>query len=115
MNYYVGVDIVNIKRFISLKDSIKLKLFSNDEINYCNSKNKPERYFAGRFAAKESIIKAFNKLDLKMNFKDISIVCKPNSYPYVIIDKYPKIEVDLSISHDGDYAIAYCIVREKND
>jgi phosphopantetheine--protein transferase-like protein len=56
----VGIDIVAIKRFndYSDKSDIRLsKLFTAGELNYCFGHNTPSNSLAGKFAAKEAIIK----------------------------------------------------------
>ena len=58
----IGTDIVNIKR---IEKSIKLngnkfknKIFSKNEILYCEKKKNPRSFYAKRFAAKEALSKA---------------------------------------------------------
>ena len=58
----IGSDIINIKRLEkSLKqkgNNFKTKVFSKNEINYCDSKVNCYSYYAKRFAAKEALSKA---------------------------------------------------------
>ena len=58
----IGTDIVNIKRMDkSLKKfglKFKNKIFSRNEINYCEKKKNPASFYAKRFAAKEAFSKA---------------------------------------------------------
>ena len=39
-------------------NSFKNRIFSKDEISYCEKKKKPSQFFAKRFAAKEALSKA---------------------------------------------------------
>lgn len=108
----VGVDIVNIKTFKE-KDFVKYetfyrKIFTKEEIKYCLNKAEPYQHFAARFAAKEAVIKTISK---KINIKDIEIYHK-NSKPHVKI-KDQELEIQLSISHDGDYAIAFALSQNE--
>jgi len=65
MEIYTGTDIIEIDR---IKDAIKSdtfikKIFTEKEIEYCESKKDPARIqsYAARFAAKEAIFKAISK------------------------------------------------------
>ena len=58
----IGTDIVNIKRMEkSIKKNgvvFKNKIFSKNEINYCEKRKNPFAFYAKRFAAKEALSKA---------------------------------------------------------
>ena len=75
----IGTDIVNIKRLEkTLKKNnanFKNRIFSKNEITYCEKKKKPSSYYAKRFAAKEALSKALGTGIRKgINFKDIEIL-----------------------------------------
>lgn len=121
MKVLCGTDIIEISR---IRDSIEKSgdtflniLFTPAEIEYCESKKNAKYYhYAGRFAAKEAIYKAISQL---LDYKfDISW---HNSQ--VINDEYgnPKVEflgiqikkmkdIDISISHCKEYAVATVVV-----
>lgn len=120
MIYGIGIDIIDVKRIEEMiknrkRESLK-KIFSEEEIKYCEKfKEKKYLHYAGRFALKESFIKASQK---NFSFKDIEIRN---------INKIPKIfgkgkvkeflkdkEVFSSISHIEDYAIAFCLICQKD-
>ena len=74
----IGTDIINIKRMEkSLKkygNNFKHKVFSKNEIIYCEKKRKPESSYAKRFAAKEALSKALGLGIRKgINLRDIQI------------------------------------------
>jgi len=74
----IGTDIVNIKRMkktLKKKNSyFKERIFSKNEIIYCENKKNSFSYFAKRFAAKEAFSKALGTGIRKgINFKDIEI------------------------------------------
>jgi len=74
----IGTDIVNIKRMEkSIKkngDYFKRKIFSKNEIIYCEKKKNPFSFYAKRFAAKEALSKALGTGIRKgINFKNIEI------------------------------------------
>lgn len=101
MKIKIGCDIVKIDRFRNLNSNVLNKIFHKNEL-----KNKKPETLAGIFAAKESCKKVFNGL----KWHDIEIKKGKNGKPNLIIVKDKNIQsFDLSISHDGDYALAYAV------
>jgi len=92
-----GCDIVKIDRFRNIKPEMAKKIFHKSEL-----KNQKPGTLAGIFAAKESCKKVFNDL----NWLDIEIRKKRNGKPILIINKENIKSCDISISHDGNYAVA---------
>ena len=90
----------NISRIKNLKTHTLKKIFHKTELT-----NKPES-LAGIFAAKEACKKVFN-----LNWLDIEIKKERTGKPIVVFTNKPKniIDYDLSISHDGNYAIAIVV------
>ena len=75
----IGTDIVNIKRMQKLlksnSNNFKNRIFSKNEIIYCEKKRNPSSFYAKRFAAKEALSKALGTGIRKgINFKDIEIL-----------------------------------------
>ena len=58
----IGTDIVNIKRLKKTlkynKNLFKKRVFSQNEIKYCENKKNSSSFYAKRFAAKEALSKA---------------------------------------------------------
>lgn len=104
----IGIDIVNIEKFKNklAKKEFKSKIFTDNEFHYSNHKGNSLQTFAGIFAAKEAIIKAYNFNLAYILRKKIEIKHKDNK-PIVFING-KKVEADLSISHDENFAIAVC-------
>ena len=74
----IGTDIINIKRMEkTLKRNnphFKNRIFSENEINYCEKKKNPYSFYAKRFAAKEALSKALGTGIRKgISFKNIEI------------------------------------------
>lgn len=105
----IGCDIVKIDRFSKLVQDEKFldKYFTTNEKNYIFSKVNPAQTLAGIFAAKEAVLKAL-KIGIGggVNLSDIEILHENSGSPYALIgnDKF-----EVSISHDGDYAMAVCL------
>ncbi|MBR1656930.1 MAG: holo-ACP synthase [Synergistaceae bacterium] len=115
----IGVDLCYIERLKkALKsDYFRDNLFSQEEIDYCESKGERryESYAAG-FAAREAFVKAsgisLEKVMLEGNFALIRTDGKPSiklSGDLVI----PSAEIFISISHEKDYAIAFVVIEKQ--
>ena len=106
----IGIDIITISRFRKKKFSINKKFYENifaeNEIKYCLKHKDPYPHFAGRFAAKEAIIKATGT---KTKLNQIIIENKTNGLE-IIIENISKPNILVSISHEKNYAIAMCMV-----
>ena len=124
MKIKCGIDIIEIDRIKksieNLGDAFLLKVFTQNEINYCEkkSKNKYEHY-AARFCAKEAVFKALSEeVDNKylISWKDIETTNDKNGRPQVKINflENDKIEnIDVSLSHCKNYAVANVTVLYK--
>ena len=111
----LGVDIVAINRIDSILNSDRgirfvNKVFSEKEISESENKGDKSQYFSGRFAAKEAIKKALSSYDIaaRQSFKSIQILNSKSGKPYVLSQSNQDINV--SISHDGNYAVAFCVI-----
>lgn len=115
-----GTDIIEVCR---IKESIERtgdnflnKIYTEKEIEYCNSKNNMKyQHFAARFAAKEAIFKAISNMlkdKYEITWKDVEILNDENGRPYVhfLNNNYNIKQIDISISHLKEYAIANCII-----
>lgn len=107
----IGIDIVDIKKFKKKleKKDFASKIFTDNEFHYSKSKANSLQTFAGIFAGKEAIIKAYNFNLAYILRKKIEIKHIDNKLTVFINGE--KAMAELSISHDGNYAIAVC---EKN-
>lgn len=122
MKVKCGVDIIEVSRIEeaieNLEDKFLNRVYTKKEIEYCNSKNNMKyQHFAVRFAAKEAIFKAVSEsLEEKTDivWTNIEILNNKAGRPYVSFincDMEEKIEnIDISLSHIKEYAIANCVV-----
>ena len=114
----IGTDIVKVPRIkdlLSTKEEKFLnKVFTEEEISYCNSNSNPEIHFSGKYAAKEAVKKALlsNELIEKISLKSIKILNKKNKAPYVDIDNNMDLNCNVSISHEKEYAIAFAFIQK---
>jgi len=112
----IGTDIVKIDRIKSLyKDSkFLIKIFSSLEVEYCNSHKQPYIHLSGKYAAKEAVKKALlsAKIVKTISLNDIEVLNNKDKSPYIQFVNLKNIKCNVSISHDGDYAIAFVIIEK---
>ena len=111
----IGTDIVSINKVSRLIDRYGKKfinkIFTSNEIIYCNKKFNPNIHFAGKFSAKESIKKALISSGYSdfISLKNIEIINLINGRPHCSFLK-GKVEIKISISHSESYAQSMAIV-----
>ena len=105
----VGIDIVSVKRFSFLiekyGDKFLQRVFSKVEYDYCSRRKDRHICYAGKFAAKEAVIKA-------MGLKNISLrnieILNSEGTPFVRVNGEIVRGSSISVSHERDFAIAVC-------
>ena len=123
-----GIDIVENYRLKKLllkkKSNFKNKIFTNNEIAYCEKKSNITNCYSKRFAAKEAFVKALGTGFRKnINFKDIEVLKNHYGKPYILINKkvinkiktsfkVKKFNILLSISDENKYAIASVVITK---
>ena len=121
MRVKCGVDIIEISRvqksIDNLGDSFLNKIYTNKEIEYCESRGKSKyEHYAARFAVKEAVFKAISQMiDNKylISWQDIQTTNDEQGRPKVeILTTIKKNieDIDISISHCKEYAIANVVV-----
>jgi holo-[acyl-carrier protein] synthase len=133
MQIYCGTDIIEVQRIeeaIENTREFKENIFTENEIKDIDAikcKMKYQRY-AGRFAAKEAIYKAMSKIlidnNLNMSFLDVEVenVEDLKKRPRVVflnedikkLCEEKDVEIDVSISHISENAIAMVVVKQNN-
>ena len=118
-NFAVGNDLVFLPDFsMSFSELFKGKVYTVNEVEYCEQFDNPVLRYASTWAAKEAVYKAVKQLyDQPLAFKNIEITrSKIAGIPHVKIpDYFSDLELSLSITHDGDYTFAIAIVKRKYD
>ena len=121
----LGIDIIEIER---IKKSIERygdrflnKVFTNEEIKYCNSKFNKYQHYAARFAAKEAVYKALTSgWKEGLRWKDIEIQNDASGMPS--INSAGKLQsflsgdtqLRISISHSQNYVTSVAIIFKNN-
>tara|TARA_Y100000590_G_scaffold326114_1_gene370068 strand:- start:5933 stop:6325 length:393 start_codon:yes stop_codon:yes gene_type:complete len=125
----IGTDIINIKRlektFKKNGSKFKDRIFSKNEIIYCENKKNPLPFYAKRFAAKEAFSKALGTGIRKgISFKNIEINNDNLGKPNIQIKgnvasflrkkiKNRRYKIYLSLSDDKPWAQATVIISHK--
>lgn len=121
MDVMVGNDIIEVNRIkesiASLGEKFLNRVYTEKEIKYCeNTKEMKYQHYAARFAAKEAIFKAISPLlkdKFDISWRDIEILNNKQGRPYATIlkENVKKVNIDISMSHIKEYAIATAVVK----
>lgn len=115
-----GVDIEEVSRIQNMYnkwgDKFLHRVFTPGELIYCLGKASTPIHLAGRYAAKEAVIKII-KNDVSPPLKTIEIIRLENGGPCVVLhDEAEKMarelgieKVEISISHTKNFAVAFAI------
>ena len=111
----IGVDIVQISRIEKILQRFANKflrrVFTTEEITNSNKYHNRANYFAKRFAAKEAYVKAIGTgFSKHITMRDVAVHNDHLGKPFIIHNNI--IYHNLSLSDDGDYAIAFVIVEK---
>lgn len=119
----IGVDLVDVRRFESIiyrwQERFLKRVFTDEEIRYCNTKKHPAQRFATRFAAKEAFIKAlFPKGQEGVRYKEIEIGQRDRRPTIALSGRVRELaegmkiaQTHLMVSHDGNYGIANVVLE----
>ncbi len=122
----LGIDISKISRFEKFIDNEKFynRIFTKNEIRLIDSKDNKRKLevISGRFSGKESVAKALGTGIGAVGFKDIEILSEENGKPFVnLYNRAYEIwqekglgELEISISHDGDYVFTTVNNKERH-
>ena len=124
MELLLGTDIIEVDRVKKAIENggVKFseKVFTRDEIEYCESRNASKfQSYAARFAAKEAVSKAFGTgIGKNAAFNEIEIVKDSLGKPYVRLsgkaqefyESLGAAGISVSLSHCRAYAVAYATI-----
>lgn len=115
----IGNDIIEIARIRQgierQGESFLHQLFTQRELDYCQKFQDPVPHYAGRFAAKEAIAKAFGTgIGAKIQWHNIEVLNDEFGKPLVFLSaslqkRFEKPQVLVSISHCSEYATAVAV------
>jgi holo-[acyl-carrier protein] synthase len=122
----VGTDIIEVNRIEKLLDKqkrFKERIFTRDEIEYCEHKINSAQNYAARFAVKEAFLKAIGTGWREgVAFKEIGIVNNERGKPEIILfgtaktitEQMGVTNIQVSISHLKDLAIGFVILERQH-
>ena len=104
----IGIDVVNNQRIERLTTPSFIKrVLSSEEIEEYNKRVNKNEYLAGRFAAKEAILKCYPKDKLPV-INQITIKTGTEGEPVV---HYRDSDIQVSISHDSEVTVAVALLN----
>jgi holo-[acyl-carrier protein] synthase len=115
----LGVDICEIARMeraLERHPTMRERVFTPEEVAYCDSKARPAESYAGRFAAREAVIKALGGYRGK-RWQDISVSRAPSGAPAIRLTGNAKRRADglgidrilVTFTHEKTNAVAFAI------
>ena len=128
-----GIDIIEVERIKKaieeMGENFLSRIFTEREIQYC-SKSEAMQYqhFAARFAVKEAVFKAISeyiKGREEALWKNIEVFNLKSGKPYINMEKLNESigkmednvhikDIDISISHIKDFAVANAVIVFEN-
>jgi holo-[acyl-carrier protein] synthase len=100
------------------------RLFNGEELAYATARTRPEEHLAGVFAAKEALAKALRNPGLLGKYhKEVTVSHREDGAVYLRLSDVLAVTlariganiVDVSISHDGEYAMAVVLIEMTDD
>jgi holo-[acyl-carrier protein] synthase len=115
----LGVDICEIARMeraLARHPTMRARVFTPEEIAYCDGKARPAESYAGRFAAREAVIKSLGGYRGK-NWKDISVTRHPSGAPIIALtgnaarraELLGITQVLITFTHEKTSAVAFAV------
>lgn len=115
----MGVDICEIARMeraLERHPTMRSRVFTPAEIDYCDGKARPAESFAGRFAAREATIKALGGYR-RRGWRDISVSRHPSGAPSIHLagnaarraGELGVAQVLVTFTHEKTNAVAFAI------
>lgn len=115
----LGVDICEIARMERALDrhpTMAARVFTDEERAYCDRKARPAESYAGRFAAREAVIKALGGYP-RRGWKDISVTRAPSGAPAIVLGGNARRRADvlgvsdvlITFTHERTNAVAFAV------
>ena len=115
----LGVDICEIARMeraLSRHPTMRERVFTPEEIAYCDTKARPSESYAGRFAVREAVVKALGGYRGR-RWQDISVARHASGAPTIALTGNAKQRADvlgvtrvlITFTHEKTNAVAFAL------
>ena len=115
----IGVDICNVgrmRRALERHPTMSRRVFTDEERAYCERGGVRAECYAGRFAAREAVIKALGGYRGK-RWKDISVSRAQSGAPSIVLEGGARARAEMlgidriliSFTHERETAVAFCL------
>jgi holo-[acyl-carrier protein] synthase len=115
----LGVDLVDVERvedILARRKTFRQRVFTPEEIEYCESQGSPAACYAARWAAREACRKALGGIN-DMGWKDVSVRRDASGPPRLTLQGTSKrratelgvSEVLVTLTHERRMAAAFCL------
>ncbi len=115
----IGVDLVDVQRMqrlIERHPTFAARVFTTDEITYCDRQANPAESYAARWAAREACRKALGGVR-GMRWHDVRVARAPTGAPALALGGAVKAraerlgvsEVKVALTHERRMAVAFCL------
>lgn len=124
MIFGIGTDIIEterVKEKIAKKNGLREFIFSENEIEYCESKTHKAEHYAARFAAKEAVLKALGAGIMSgLTLNEIEIKTIESGKPEICfkgetatkINSIGNLKFHVTLSHLKDIACAMVVIEK---
>ena len=116
----IGTDIIQCLRITRMiekhGETFLTRVYTENEIAYCSGRKAANQHYAGRWAAKEAVLKALGTgWAHGIQWTDVEVVNQQGGKPNIVLTGKAKeissqqgiVEMMISISHCRNYAVAY--------
>ncbi|MEM7479110.1 MAG: holo-ACP synthase [Planctomycetota bacterium] len=116
----IGTDIIECDRISQMLekhgDTFLKRVYTPEEIEYCQGRKSANQHYAGRWAAKEAVLKALGTgWAHGIQWTDVEVINQQGGKPNIVLSGKAKEisleqgieEMMISISHCKEYATAY--------
>src|SRR5213593_1283798 len=105
-----------MERALARHPSMRARVFTPEEIAYCDAKARPAESYAGRFAAREAVIKSLGGYRGR-RWQDISVTRNPAGAPGILLAGNAKRRADglgisrvlVTFTHEKTSAVAFAV------
>ena len=118
----IGTDIIECLRIAQMierhAEQFISRVYTEHEIQYCQSRKAATQHFAGRWAAKEAVLKAMGTGWRRgISWRDVEVRNEAGGRPVVVlrggardvVEKMGIAQIQISISHCRSHATAFAV------